>query len=147
MKRILISLGLALATSLGFAGTGPGSAASVDLGVTTSALTTANTLLTTFTLSTVGTNPVTAVHLYVDVTALGSVTSVIVTPAGAKDGNPTSTGYYGDQSNLIRNVMTETAVGRYHMRVPANEFGAYNNAGFFMKIGGTNTSSSLSAAY
>lgn len=101
-------------------------------------LTTADVLSTTFTIPA----DVRAVDIYTTLT-LGSLTNVIISPAGAKDGNPDSSGYFA-ATNYQK---TYTASGTYVIRVPREEFGAYRYAGVFARGTGTVTNSFCQISY
>lgn len=95
-------------------------------------LTTSDVLSTTFTIPA----DAKAVHFYVDFTK-GSLDSATFAPAGAMDGNPAATGYY----KTTGKAENYTATGRFHIRVPREEFGAYRYGGIFTVGTGTTTSS------
>lgn len=95
-------------------------------------LTTSDALSTTFTIPA----DAKAVHYYVDFTK-GSLTSATFAPAGAMDGNPAGSGYY--KSAGVAQILENT--GKYHIRVPREEFGSYRYGGIFASGSGTATGS------
>lgn len=105
-------------------------------------LTTSNVLSTTITVPQAGGVIPKAVHIYADFT-IGSLTNVILTPAGAAQDNPVAASYY-----LCPDVAkTITATGAYHYRVALEEFGGAQYIGIFAKGTGTVTSSAVAVSY
>ena len=107
-----------------------------------SLVTTATVLRTTATLTTsdvlsTATLParVKAVLFYVDFDK-GAATSGAFTPVGAIDANPAATGYY----KLLGYAKTLTASDQYVIRVPREDFGAYQYYGIASIGVGTLTS-------
>ena len=132
MKRIFLALALVfcLVPSLSFA---QPSLFNPSMQIRASAvLTNSDALSTTFTIPA----DAVAVHYFVDFTK-GSLTSASFAPAGAMDGNPAATGYF---KSAGRAQVIDTT-GKYHIRVPREEFGAYRYGGIFSLGTGTVTSS------
>lgn len=124
-RNYLAILVVALVMGLGVTANAQMSLSGNATSIRTSAiLTAADVLSTTFTVA----QNVKAVDFYVSVTT-GSLTGVVISPAGAKDGNPAAAGYAMNKTYQV----TATWNGMYVIRVPRAELGAYQYAGCFVR--------------
>ena len=103
---------------------------------TSAILTTSDVLGTTFTIDA----RAKAVVYYVD-WLKGSSTNAILSPCGAMDGNPVA----GDYKVAYPYIATLTSEGKYCLRVPREQLGAYLYGGAFLRCTGTATGTTTTA--